>query len=903
MSPPATDDAMQQASGRESGYAATVDNAVKQSPPHSPKSPMETPMTITHAFLPPRFRIACLAIAMIPLVACNGGAQEADSSAVDPGPGNGTAIVAENWPQPEWPFPDDPELEQRVDALLATMTVEEKVGQIIQGDIGSITPDDVRKYRLGSILAGGGSDPGGKYNAPPQAWLDLADAFWEASMDTSGGGKAIPIIWGIDAMHGQSNIVGATLFPHNIGLGATRNVELMREIARITAVETRTTGMEWTFAPTVAVPRDVRWGRSYEGYSEDPELVASFAGVFVEGLQGRPGSAGFLGDDRVMSTVKHFLGDGGTTDGKDQGDTRTSEAELRDVHNAGYVTAIAAGAQSVMASFNSFHGEKLHGHKPLLTDVLKERMNFGGFVVGDWNGHGQVRGCSNTDCAQTFNAGLDMAMAPDSWKGLYESTLAQVKDGTIPMERLDDAVRRILRAKFRMNLFEKPRPSERGLGGRFDLLGAPEHRAVARQAVRESLVLLKNQGGVLPLDPRQRILVAGDGADNVGKQSGGWTLTWQGDGTTRADFPNADSIWDGFKAQIEAAGGSAQLSVDGRYTQKPDVAIVVFGEEPYAEFQGDQPTLMFKGGTSGDLELIQALKADGIPVIAVFISGRPLWMNREINAADAFVAAWLPGSEGAGIADVLLRGADGEVQHDFSGKLSFSWPRRADQYALNVGQDNYDPLFAFGFGLSYSDDGNLAALPEDPGIDTSATGAGAWFDHGVATTGFILRLTGADGEATDIVHPNATTGDGTLAMTAINHEVQEGARLFAWTGDAALELRANAPIDLDRETNGDVLVVVTLRVDDLPADGRAHLAATCGEGCRGEVAVGETLSALPRGEWTRLGVPLKCLRAAGADNTRLDAPFVLQAGAGARIALSRVAAGTSVDHTVDCRTD
>jgi beta-glucosidase len=863
---------------------------------------MEPTMTNSRKALSTSLRAACVAIALLGFAGCDRAAQAEAADAPAATDGGGGAIVAGNWPQPDWPFAEDAELERRIDALLATMTVEEKVGQIIQADIASVTPDDVRKYRLGSILAGGGSDPGGKYNAPPQAWLDLADAFWEASMDTSGGGKAIPIIWGIDAMHGQSNIVGATLFPHNIGLGATRNVELMREIARITAVETRTTGMEWTFAPTVAVPQDDRWGRTYEGYSEDPQLVASFAGVFVEGLQGKPGSSGFLGDDRVMSTVKHFLGDGGTTDGKDQGDTRTTEAALRDIHAAGYVTAIAAGAQSVMASFNSFHGEKLHGHKPLLTDVLKGQMNFGGFIVGDWNGHGQVRGCSNTDCAQTFNAGLDMAMAPDSWKGLYESTLAHVQAGTIPMARLDDAVRRILRAKFRMNLFEKPKPSERALGGRFELLAAPEHRAVARQAVRESLVLLKNQGGVLPLDPKQRVLVAGDGADDLGKQSGGWTLTWQGDGTTRADFPNADSIWDGLKAQVEAAGGSAQLAVDGRYTQKPDVAIVVFGEEPYAEFQGDLPNLMFKGGTSGDLELIRTLKADGIPVVAVFLSGRPLWMNREINAADAFVAAWLPGSEGGGIADVLLRGADGRVQHDFRGKLSYSWPRRADQYDNNVGQAGYDPLFAFGFGLTYGDDGDLAPLPEEPGIDLSAAGAGTWFDNGVATTGFTLRLVGADGAAMDIVHPNATTTDGSLAMTAINHEVQEGARLFAWNGDAGVELRANAAMDLDRETNGDVLAVLTLRVDAMPGNGRARIVATCGEGCRGEVAIGDALAALPRGEWTRLGIPLKCLRVAGADNTRLDMPLALHAGAGARIALSRIATGTAVDHTVSCPT-
>ncbi|MBP6798478.1 MAG: glycoside hydrolase family 3 protein, partial [Luteimonas sp.] len=501
--------------------------------------------------------LAALAAALA-LAACGG--ERAAPAAADAAPpataGDAAAIDPARWPQPQWPFPADAQLERKVDALLASMTVEEKVGQIIQGDIGSVTPEDVRKYRLGSVLAGGGSDPGGKYNAPPKAWLDLADAFWEASMDTSGGGKAIPVIWGIDAMHGQSNIVGATLFPHNIGLGATRDPGLMREIGRITAIETRTTGMEWAFAPTVAVPQDDRWGRSYEGYAENPELVAEFARVMVEALQGKPGTPEFLDDHHVMVSVKHFLGDGGTTDGKDQGNTEVAEAVLRDVHGAGYVPAIEVGAQAVMASYNSFHGEKMHGHKPLLTDVLKGRMNFGGFIVGDWNGHGQVKGCTNTDCAATFNAGLDMAMAPDSWKGLYETTLAHVKDGTIPMARLDDAVRRILTVKFRMGLFGKPKPSARALGGRFELLGKPEHREVARRAVRESLVLLKNQGGILPLSPKTKLLVAGDGADNLTKQTGGWTLTWQGDGTTRADFPNAESIWDGLEAQVTAAGGS-----------------------------------------------------------------------------------------------------------------------------------------------------------------------------------------------------------------------------------------------------------------------------------------------------------------------------------------------------------
>lgn len=809
-------------------------------------------------------------------------------------------IHPSQWPQPTWPLATDPAIERRIDELMARMSVEEKVGQIVQGDIGSITPEEVKKYRLGSVLAGGGSDPGGRYNARPAEWLALADAYWEASMDTSGGGHAIPIIWGIDAMHGQSNVVGATLFPHNIGLGATRNPELLREIARITAAETRTTGMEWTFAPTVAVPQDDRWGRAYEGYSEDPALVASYAGVFVEGLQGKAGAADFLDDHHVMTTVKHFLGDGGTTNGKDQGDTTVTEAQLRDIHAAGYVPAIAAGAQSVMASFNSFHGEKMHGHKPLMTDVLKGQMNFGGFVVGDWNGHGQVKGCTNTDCAQTYIAGMDMAMAPDTWKGLYESTVKHVKDGTLPMARLDDAVRRILLAKMRMGLFEKPKPSARALGGKFELLGSPEHRAVARQAVRESLVLLKNQGGLLPLSPKQRVLVAGDGADSMTKQTGGWTLTWQGDGTRREDFPNADTLWDGLKAQVQAAGGKAELALDGAYKTKPDVAIVVFGEDPYAEFQGDLPDLMFKGGRSGDLELIRKLKADGIPVVAVFISGRPLWLNREINAADAFVAAWLPGSEGAGVADVLLRGPDGRTQHDFSGKLSFSWPRRADQYANNVGQPGYDPQFAFGYGLTYADKGNLQPLSEEPGIDPTKSRTSTWFDRGVAATGLTLRLTGADGEAMDIVHPNATTSDGSIAMSAINTDVQEGGRQFTFAGNGLIELRANAPLDLDRETNGDVFVIATLRVDTLPGGAPVSYLAMSGKTTRGDVSISKALAAAKVGEWTRVGVPLRCLRSAGVDMKNVDIPMTLQAGKGVRLSLAKVAIGTDYDQKVTC---
>lgn len=825
---------------------------------------------------------ALVAALMLGLLGCRGQDRAAAAAANDNDP----------WPEVTWPLAADPALEKRITDLMAGMTVEDKVGQLVQGDIASVTPDDVRRYRLGSILAGGNSDPGGRYDASPAEWLALADAFYDASMDTSKGGKAIPLLFGIDAVHGQSNIIGATLFPHNIGLGATRNPGLLRQIGGITALETRVTGMEWTFAPTVAVPQDDRWGRTYEGYSESPDVVASYAAAMVEGLQGRVGTPEFLDGRHVIASVKHFLGDGGTTDGKDQGDTRISESDLVRIHAAGYPPAIAAGAQTAMASFNSVNGEKMHGHRHYLTDVLKGRMNFGGFVVGDWNGHGQVKGCTTTDCPATINAGLDMAMASDSWKGFYETTLAAVKDGRITPQRLDDAVRRILRVKFRLGLFEAGRPSTRAVGGQFALIGAPAHRAVARQAVRESLVLLKNQNGLLPLSPKQRILVAGDGADDVGKQAGGWTLNWQGTGTTRKDFPNADTIYEGIARQASAAGGEAVLAVDGRYAVKPDVAVVVFGEDPYAEFQGDRPTLAYKPGNETDLALLKRLKAEGIPVVAVFLSGRPLWVNREINAADAFVAAWLPGSEGAGIADVLLRGSDGRVQHDFKGKLSFSWPRTATQYANNVGQKDYDPLFAFGFGLTYADNGNLAALPEASGVTGNEGATGVFFARGDAGPGMALRLEQAAGQGLTVTRVPDALPDDRLKITGVDHLAQEDGRRLAWSGkgEAVTALQSHTALDLQRESNGDLMLLTTLRVDAAPK-GEAWLSVGCSAGCSARVAIGPALAALPQGQWKRVGVPLKCLARAGARMDAIDRPWSVVTGDAMTISVSRVALG------------
>lgn len=507
------------------------------------------------------------------------------------------------WPKAKSQGLIDAATEAKVTALMVRMSIEEKVGQMIQADIGAITPEDLRRYPLGSILAGGSSPPIGSPDRSPAApWIATSRAFNAVAMEQRPGHVTIPLMFGVDAVHGNNNIVGATIFPHNIALGAARDPALIRRIGAVTAEETAAAGIDWAFGPTLAVPQDDRWGRTYEGYSEDPAIVASYAGAMIDGLQGLPGKGG-IQRGRVAASAKHFLGDGGTADGIDQGDTQVDEATLIRIHAAGYPDAINHGTMTVMASFSSWNGIKMHGNKSLLTDVLKGRMGFDGFVVGDWNGHGQVPGCTNTDCPATFNAGLDMAMAPDSWKGMYETTLAAAKAGTIPMARIDDAVRRILRVKMKLGLFDPARPWE----AKSDTIGSATHRAVARDAVAKSLVLLKNRG-VLPIKASANILVAGDAADDIGRQSGGWTLSWQGDGNTNADFPGATSIYAGIAEAAKAGGGTATLSPDGSFTAKPDVAIVVFGELPYAEMRGDVRTLEFE---AGDKQALALLKTEG----------------------------------------------------------------------------------------------------------------------------------------------------------------------------------------------------------------------------------------------------------------------------------------------------
>ena len=489
------------------------------------------------------------------------------------------------WPVARSPGLVDPRTEAFVAGLIGRMSLEEKVGQLVQGDISSIKPEDLRTYPLGSILAGGDSPPlNAPDRSPAAAWLQTTRAFRAVSLEARPGHTPIPVMFGVDAVHGDNNVVGATLFPHNIGLGAMNDPAVMRRIGEATARETAAAGIDWAFGPTLAVVRDDRWGRTYEGYSEDPQIVAAYAAQMVAGLQGPPARWPALQKGHVAASAKHFLGDGGTEAGKDQGDNRQDEADLVRLNAPGYVAAVDAGVMTVMASFSSWQGVRLHANESLLTGVLKTRMGFDGFVVGDWNAQGQVPGCTNESCPQAISAGVDMVMAADSWKGFYRNTLAQARSGEIPMARIDDAVRRILRVKVKAGLF-----GSRPLEGQLSEVGSLEHRALARAAVRGSLVLLKNNGALLPIRGSARVLVAGDGADNVAKQAGGWTLSWQGTGNRPQDFPNAQSIWSGIRGAVTSAGGQAELSPDGSFTQRPDVAIVVFGEDPYAEFQGDRP--------------------------------------------------------------------------------------------------------------------------------------------------------------------------------------------------------------------------------------------------------------------------------------------------------------------------
>jgi beta-glucosidase len=575
-------------------------------------------------------------------------------------------------------------IDDRVDSLLSLMTLSEKVGQMTQADHAAVSNlEDVKTYFLGSILSGGGSDPSSGNTALD--WTNLYDSFQQKALQTRLG---IPIIYGIDAVHGHSNVYGAVIFPHNIGLGATRNPELVENAARVTAVEIAATGIDWTFAPCIAVPRDERWGRTYEGFGETAELASLIGSAAVRGFQ----NDSLIMPTSIVACAKHYVGDGGTTGGDDQGNTELTEEELRAIHLPGYVTAIENDVKTIMASYNSWNGTKLHGHSYLLNDVLKDELGFQGFIVSDWAAIDQLPGDYASDVETSINAGIDMVMVPNNYNEFFNTLISLVQQNKVSIDRVNDAVRRILKVKFELGLFERP-------CSLLSLVGSSEHRDVARQCVRESQILLKKNDKILPLPKSNiKVLVAGEHADNIGLQCGGWTIQWGGgsgditEGTTILEglqkiAPNVDFVYD----------------ANGNFDNfEADYALVVVGEQPYVEGGGDSDDLTLK---KSQIQLVRKFKKMGIPVITILISGRPMIINSELHNSDALFAAWLPGTEGDGIAELLFG------NYEPTGTLPITWQKSMDDIPMNFGDQDYDPLFEYGFGITSYEDSQVGSAP------------------------------------------------------------------------------------------------------------------------------------------------------------------------------------------------
>lgn len=589
---------------------------------------------------------------------------------------------------------------KRVDTLINEMTLVEKIGQMTQVEKNSITPAEVTEHFVGSVLSGGGGNP-----TPNDAkhWAQMVRAFQEAAMQTR---LRIPLIYAADAVHGHNNVYGAVIFPHNIGLGATRDADLVARTARITARELLATGVYWNFAPTVTVPQDIRWGRTYEGFSDDTALVTELGAAYVRGLQNVDGAAPLAHAYAVLASVKHFVGDGATTWGSspraewiirerpeidrfyqiDQGDAQINEATLRSTHLPPYIAAIEAGALNIMVSFSSWQGLKMHAQKYLLTDVLKGEYGFAGFLVSDWMAIHQINRDFYTCVVSSINAGLDMVMVPFDFRKFIETLTLAIENGDVSMDRLNDAVRRILMVKARLGLFEKPYNVEALLAD----LGSQTHREVAREAVRKSLVLLKNENQTLPL-PKQgaRLLVAGEAADSIGHQCGGWTIEWQG---CKGPSTKGTSLIQALCAA--APDADITYSIDGSFEQtegKSSIGVVVLSEGPYAEGMGDADDL---SPSAADLDLVKRMRAQAERLVVIVYSGRPVIITDVVSYADALVAAWLPGTEGQGISDVLFG------DFPFTGKLSYTWPRSMAQVPRSEAF-RAPPLYPFGYGLTY----------------------------------------------------------------------------------------------------------------------------------------------------------------------------------------------------------
>ena len=759
--------------------------------------------------------------------------------------------------------------------IVEEMSLAQKVGQMIQPEIAFITPQEITEYGIGSVLNGGGSHPNGDRAALPSEWLSFARTLRTASLETSSNSLGVPLIWGTDAVHGHNNVRGATIFPHNIGLGAINDPELIRQIASATAREVAATGIDWTFAPTLAQAKDYRWGRTYESYSDDPALVEAYGRAMVEGIQG----------EGLAATAKHFIGDGGTTAGRDQGNTPLETSDLLAQHGSGYTGALDAAVDTVMATFNSINGQKVHGSKDLLTDVLRGQLGFDGMVISDWNGIGQVQGCSDTSCAQAINAGIDMVMVPTQWLSFRNTLISQVQSNQVPESRIDEAVTRIIELKQKLGLIDRNfdparQPTE--------VVGSAEHRAIAREAVRRSQVLLKNNDQALPLEPQQRILLVGSAADSVPLQAGGWSVTWQGTDTSNTDFPGATTLRTAFTQATQAAGGVIDFSPTGVYTTTPDAVVVVLSERPYAEGNGDRQDLDWSDNAI--LREVQPLRDQGIPVITLFMSGRPLFVNPELNLSDAFVASWLPGTEALGVTDVIFSDTQGNIPYDMTGKLSFNWPGGAINPS-NAESPVDAHLFERGYGLSLLDNVDLPLLTENPDntqsgvVEGSSAGGGSGGGNPSASPFWVFE----NGGFTD------TYDLGTRAFdAAINFEIcvnDDGAACpsirWSYLSDevrgpvleithepsasyAALFTESSAAIDLSDYQSG--YFVLDLRHMDGPNDYRVKL--DCFYPCESSHI---DLVVAPGSDWQTIKVPVSAFTSTGLSISTVNTGIVIWA--------------------------
>lgn len=838
----------------------------------------------------------------------------------------------DHWPAIQSAIPHSDEVEAFVESILSQMTLEEKVGQMIQPDIRDVTPEEAGQYKLGSVLNGGGAWVDDNKQASSQQWVALLDQFWEA-LESAYADRPfrVPYLWGTDAVHGHNNIYRATVFPHNIGLGAANDVDLIHRIARATATEICVTGMDWTFAPTVATPRNLRWGRTYEGYSEDPEIVYRYAPAVVAGLQGNAET--LRSDQKVLSNVKHWVGDGGTLQGTDRGRNEYSEELLRNLHAAGYISGLEAGAQIVMASFSTWenaanydhspvigevYNNKLTGSRYLITDILKQQMGFDGFVISDWNAHAEVSRCSLNDANYAINAGIDVIMATGSsdWREVYRNILQGVRTHAIAQARIDDAVRRILRVKVRAGLWQKPKPSQRSLAGRDELLGCAEHRALAREAVRKSLVLLKNRNALLPLSRNSRILITGSACNDMQKQTGGWTLTWQGNENSREDFPGAETLAEAIQGLVGPDKAVVDPNPELASIREAEVAIVVIGEDPYAEMFGD-----IKAGHSlaysrikrkygEDLTLLKRLHDSGIPIVTVLYSGRPLYVNEEMNLSDAFIAAWLPGTEARGMTDLLFQAGDGEVQNDFSGRLSYSWPNRPDSDAVNQlarsipdyqcpaceqhPEGEHRPLFGIGYGLRFAEaQSSPDVLPLFEESDTSRNRPDSpWVLFGQSAEGdcSLLVSTEPDTPGTPVSSNSPTALPG-LLIKPCDYLLQQDARSLAFSESGrTLELSIlsdDGTLDWSGHALKGAQLCISLRFySAIPDD--LTLLVRGPAGVIGQRPLADCLQTRADPEWQQIRLPLLDLQANSRVFGEVVVPFSLTTTTACRFDLGQV---------------